>query len=431
LNREQTINRIVQASTGLYHLQPGDKKNKRYWAQRHDTAGYAHKTADVPMQFGAEMVFIESLKIVLRRILLTIHWMLPALAAVVIGRLTGIHPLVITAVVVALFVFRPVFTGPILRTVMVVCAFTPLGRYIIWPYEKASELWKLIGDIPSIFLRLPAYLVYILGSFIATMVVAVIVRPLFALIERESLARQAARDSAAQRIMVCLRKQRGRPRYSLYLRPFNTTGLLASNTVEVSPGSQPGNIQIDFEAILTSAFLADRPLIALGVPGALLPTHPEGMTTWPINQTWDIPGTGKILTTESGWRQDLILLASHAETIVIVPLNFPGTIWEIQWLFDNHMLGKCVFIMPASMGGARGYDKAWKASVRTLSALGIEPPDYHPSGQLFVVEDGAIRSLPSFVQSFVPRTTALLIQFRFLQSHRRKASTAHGTAGGM
>jgi hypothetical protein len=251
---------------------------------------------------------------------------------------------------------------------------------------------------------------------------AVIVRPLFALIERESLARQAARDNAAQNIMVCLRKQQGRPRYSLYLRPFKTAGLLASNTVEVSPGGQPGNIQIDFEAILAGALPAHRPLIALGAPGALLPTHPEGLTTWPIDQTWDIPGSGKILTTECGWREDLILLASHAETIVIVPLNFPGTIWEIQWLFDNHMLGKCVFTMPASMGGARDYGEAWKASVRTLSELGIETPDYQPSGQLFVVEDGAVRSLPSFVKSFVPRTAALLIQFMFLQSHRRKAS---------
>jgi hypothetical protein len=121
------------------------------------------------MQFGAERVFIESPKIVLRRVLLTIHWVLPALAAVVTGRLTGIHPLVITAVVVALFVFRPVFTGPILRTVLVVCAFTPLGRHIIWPYQKAYELWKLIGDIPSIFLRVPGYLAFILSSFIAAL----------------------------------------------------------------------------------------------------------------------------------------------------------------------------------------------------------------------------------------------------------------------
>ena len=375
------------------------------------------------MNFGAEMLFIESLNIVLRRILLTIHWMLPALAAVVTGRLTGVHPLVIITVVVGLFVFRPVFTGPILRTVLVVSAFTPLGRYILWPFVKPLELLKLIGDIHSIFLRLPAYLVFI---FVAAFVLSIIVQPLFALIERESLARQAARDKAAQRVMVCLRKQAGRPRYSLYLRPFKTAGFLASMAVETFSASQHGglqitNVQIDFEAILAGAFPAHRPLIALGTPGALLPIYPEGVTTWPIGKTWDIPGTGKVMTTESGWQEDLILLANHAETIVIVPLNFPGTIWEIQWLLDNNMLGKCVFVMPPSMSGARSYGEAWKASVRTLSAIGIELPDYDPSGQLFVVEDGTLRSLSSFVKSFVPRTAALLIRFRFLQSHRRKA----------
>jgi hypothetical protein len=239
------------------------------------------------------------------------------------------------------------------------------------------------------------------------------------------------RDDAAQHIMVCLRTQRATPRYSLYLRPFKTTGLLASNAVGVaSPDQPPGNIQVDFEAILAGAFPAHRPLIALGAPGVLLPTHPEGVTTWPINQTWDIPGTGKILTTESEWREDMVLLASHAEMIVIVPLNFPGTAWEIRWLVDNHLLPKCVFIMPASMSGARDYDEPWKEAVSSLSALGIEPPDYQSSGQVFIVEDGAVRSLPSFVKSFLPRTTALLLQFTFLQIQRRKASAADGTAGG-
>jgi hypothetical protein len=256
-----------------------------------------------------------------------------------------------------------------------VCAFTPLGRYILWPFAKPLELLKLIGDIHSIFLRLPAYLVFI---FVAAFVLSIIVQTLFALIERESLARQAARDRAAQRVMVRLRKQAGRPRYSLYLRPFKTAGFLASMAVETFSASQHRglqitNVQIDFEAILAGAFPAHRPLIALGTPGALLPTYPEGVTTWPIGKSWDIPGTGKVMTTEIGWREDPILLANHAETIVIVPLNFPGTIWEIQWLFDNNMLGKCVFVMPPSMSGARSYGEAWKALVRALSAIASNP----------------------------------------------------------
>jgi len=77
--------------------------------------------------------------------------------------------------------------------------------------------------------------------------------------------------------------------------------------------------------------------------------------------------------------------------------------------------------MPASMSGARAYEEAWKQVARSLSALGIEVPDYERFGRLFIVEEGAVRSLPSFVKSFLPRTTALLLQFTFLQIHRRKA----------
>jgi hypothetical protein len=75
---------------------------------------------------------------------------------------------------------------------------------------------------------------------VSVLVAAVILRPLFALIERESLARQAARDDAAEDIMTCLRRQQPTPPYSLYLRPFKTTGLLASNTVgsSVVPGQE-------------------------------------------------------------------------------------------------------------------------------------------------------------------------------------------------
>jgi hypothetical protein len=114
---------------------------------------------------------------------------------------------------------------------------------------------------------------------------------------------------------------------------------------------------------------------------------------------------------------------------VIVPLDFRGTIWEIQWLSSKHMFPKCVFVMPATMTGAKDYKEAWKNAMRALSEIGIDTPYYEPFGQLFVVENGAVRSLPSFVKSFLPRTTALMIQFMFLQCHRRKTSAAHGNTG--
>jgi hypothetical protein len=369
------------------------------------------------------MVFVESRQIVARRVLLAIHWLLPALAMVVAGWLNGINSFVITGIAAALMACRPVLTGPLFRTVLIVCAFTPLVRYISWPFVKAYFLWGMIGDIPWIIVRYPVYAV---ATLIGIALSAFIYPPVFALIEAESKVRQAVRDKAAQRIMADLRQAHGRPRFSLYLRPFKTTGFLAINVVGEVPGmQQQANIQIDFEAILASAFPAHRPLIALGEPGALLPTTPEGTKTWV--DSWGIPGTGKVRSTESTWQEDLILLANAAEMIVMVPMNFPGTLWEIRWLFNHRMLGKCVFIMPPSMGGARSYEEHWRASMRILSDLGVEPLAYNPTGRLFVVENGVVRSFPSFVKSFfVPRSAALLIQFRFLQRRFSKASVDDG-----
>jgi hypothetical protein len=279
-------------------------------------------------------------------------------------------------------------------------------------------------------LRLPSYLIFIVLTLIVILIaqqilVILIMRPLFALIELESRARQVARDRAAERIMARVRDPVGAPvpHFSLYLRPFKTTGHLASNAIGVQTANQqPANIQIDFEAILASAFPAHRPLIALGTPGALLSTHQEGWTFWPIDHIWDIPGTGKVASTETDWRKKIMLLARHAETIVIVPLNFAGTIWEIRWLHRNGMLPKCVFVMPASMTGARDYAEAWQEISRFLTSIGIYPPEYQRFGRLFLLNTGTLRSLPSFVGAPVPRATALLIQFALLQRCNRHAS---------
>jgi hypothetical protein len=62
-----------------------------------------------------------------------------------------------------------------------------------------------------------------------------------------------------------------------------------------------GNIQTDFEAILAGAFPAHWPLIALGTPGRLLPTSPPGTEPESLTRTWDIPGAGKVESSEEEW----------------------------------------------------------------------------------------------------------------------------------
>lgn len=369
------------------------------------------------------------------RVFFAIHWALPGAAAVTAGLLFGHHPLLVAGAVLACVALRPVHTGAVLRTVIVVVLLSPLWSAALdlyaWTVTKVIDGLEFVGTFPSVFLRIPGYLIYvILFLIIATgagfLQVKLILTPLFALIELESRGRQSSRDRRAARVMSLVADPTGGPppRFSLYLRPFATTGRLASNSVGVqaSASEQPGNIQTDFEAILAAAFPAHRPLIALGVPGALLPTHPEGVQTWPINHTWDIPGTGKVACTDSDWQDKVKLLARQAELIVIVPLAFAGTVWEIRWLHANRLLDKCVFVMPATMEGARDYSPDWEAATRVLRSLGVRPPAYRDSGQLLMVAKGhnVMRSLPSFVHAPLPRATALLLQFAFLRRRGRE-----------
>ena len=364
----------------------------------------------------------------MRRLLLVIHWALPAVAAVVTGAVRH-QPAGHVGRGGCVRGAAPIHTGPLLRAVMIVVYTLSPGSEgsaepTPWLIAKIGEIGEFISTFstfPSILLLLPFYLFIIV---LCLQIAVIFMQSLFVLMDLESRARQAARDRAAQRIMTRLRDPVGAPvpRFSLYLRPFKTTGHLASLSVGVPfLTDEPGNVQTDFEAILASAFPAHRPLIALGTPGALLSTHPEGWISRPIDHTWEIPGTGKVACTETDWREKFMLLARHAETIVIVPLNFAGTIWEIRWLHCNSMLPKCVFVMPASMLGARDYVQAWQETSRFLTSIDIDPPEYQQFGRLFLLNKGTLRLLPSFIGAPVPRATALLIQFALLRRCNRNA----------
>ena len=366
-----------------------------------------------------------------RRILFAFHWAMPSFAALAMYRPADVPGPLVLAIVAACVLLRPIHTGPITRTAFIIILLSPVAPLLfkpfVWAHTLVSETWTSIGTIPSLLLRLPSYGIFAVVALVAvviaqSLIVALIVRPVFALIERECLARQRHRDRTAAHIAsTATDGAKPVPPFSLYLRPFTTTGQLPSNLIGHTGGSEePGQIQTDFEAILASAFPAHRPLIALGTPGKLLSTHPEGWTFWPIDRTWDIPGTGKIASTEDGWRQTVSLLARHAELIVIVPLQFAGTLWEIEFLHAQGLLSKCVFVMPASQA-ERDYADAWRTVTPTLMRETIEPPEYHSSGRLFFLEAGSWHSLPSFVKAPLPRATALLAAFSLVRRRLRSS----------
>lgn len=351
--------------------------------------------------------------------------------------------LIIVGVAGACMVLRPIHTGPIARSAIIAFALSPWmpseTSWYIWLFDTVVRPivsgWQFIGSFPTIFLRLPCYVVFVIVVLLAVLVAEqllawFVLYPAFALMELESVVRQTYRDRAAQLILDRLRLKTSRPsagpRFSLYLRPFKTASRLASNAIAVmTPEGPQGNIQTDFEAILAASFPAHRPLIALGTPGELLSTHPEGYFGWPIDHTWDIPGTGKIAATEDDWRDKVLLLADHAEQIVIVPLDFAGTKWEIRTLHQLGLLHKCVFVMPATMYGAHDYSKEWEDVTGFLSSLGIKVPGYDPSGRLFVVnDDNQMTVFSAYVKSPLPRSIGLLIRLHTIRRRRERGQAS-------
>jgi hypothetical protein len=165
--------------------------------------------------------------------------------------------------------------------------------------------------------------------------------------------------------------------FALYLRPFKVTDNV--------PTSLPGFL--DFEGLLEDALRDTIPLFALG--------HP--METY---------GAGRILTDDASWQKKIIPMMEEAQTIFIIPSDRPGTLWEIEHIFQNNLIEKCVFIMPPT-GATKWtkkpeenweYDKAlidqsrdWVDAARALEAVKIHLPRYEQSGGLFTISpDGEL-----------------------------------------
>ncbi|MGW7045544.1 hypothetical protein ACWGDT_23140 [Streptomyces avermitilis] len=389
---------------------------------------------------------------VFRRVALIAHWGLPSATVVVVGGAVGVYGWYLCGIAVALCVFRPIHTGPLTRIALLALISVPLT----WPAERQVQFrlwtealplmlgmtaWHHLDPLPSVVkgLLVPLLLVavVIIVAVAGTLLYELVWRPVFALFEAENRLRQWARDRRAERIVervVGHRREHGPvPCFSLYLRPFRTRGML--DTLSVAPGEaavhqqQGTSIQTDLEAILAAAFPAHRPLIAADRHGVLLSTMPKDYWSWPISRTWDVPGTGKFRCTKSDWRMKVTRLARHAELVVIVPLNYKGTKWEITWMQRQGLLHKCVFVMPTSPYGGVNYRKRWNEARKFLRSLGITAPEYDDRGGILAVgADGATMvRCSSRPGRLLPQSLGLLVDFTLL---RRQGSAPIPRADG-
>jgi hypothetical protein len=177
---------------------------------------------------------------------------------------------------------------------------------------------------------------------------------------------QSTIDSAAQQIRRELQEGM-RPRFYLYLRPFNVT-----NRVPVRNPKHSSDLfslaqyehlpTMDFESILENA--TSLPLVALGHPGEAV-------------------GAGRIETDDKSWWDDFLLLARSAEKIFVVPSDRTGTKREIEWLKESGNLKKSIFICPPQRIQT-DRNPAWE---KAANEVAIQLAAYSSLGKVFTVDD--------------------------------------------
>lgn len=186
--------------------------------------------------------------------------------------------------------------------------------------------------------------------------------------------------------------------FSLFLRPFDTTGKLK---IEKAPGNLFSWEQYDrpgidaLERMLADAVADTARLIGLGTRG-------------------DVefgPGTAGFV---ADWKSKVEQAAQSASYIFVVPSANEGTLWEIGLIKQRGYFAKSVFIMPPTVppfkfDGVGEYKEVWKlARLACRSAHQIELPIYDSGGCMFLIDGSAVVRKEPF-DGFTPRDVAKAI----------------------
>jgi hypothetical protein len=110
------------------------------------------------------------------------------------------------------------------------------------------------------------------------------------------------------------------------------------------------------------------------------------------------PGAASMITTASAsadWRVPVKMLVHDRDLILIVPGETPGMQWELRFLFEEHLLGRTMFVMlPVDVDPQAG--ERWAGARADASGFGLQLPSYRDRGGfLRLGEDGAVmKDLP-------------------------------------
>lgn len=187
------------------------------------------------------------------------------------------------------------------------------------------------------------------------------------------LCGQHARDRIARRVYDALAAGREPPPYTVYLRPFASTGAFESVGMGVgTPGTVGAMMgaKIELEAQVERAVRPLGQLVALG-------------------RSLEHVGAGRIEVDDNEWRQAAQLLMSKARLLVMLPSSRLGTLEEIEMILDTGLIERTVLIDPPNIERSKTFDHAseWRHVQAAFAKRGFEVPAETRLGRLLFYGD--------------------------------------------
>lgn len=184
--------------------------------------------------------------------------------------------------------------------------------------------------------------------------------------------RQLKRNLKAELLLDNL-KQGGDPPFSLYLRSFSQEDGFKRKKGFWWYVLLEGDVSLmdreTLELLISQRVRMRHPMVALGLPGEQL-------------------GAGRLVSTESEWKDLTLFLMDRATMIFIIPGPSEGVLWEVRHLTRTYY-NKTRFIMPPVrfLGGAAGRaEELWDEARLPCISRGADLPRYDPKGALLVLD---------------------------------------------
>lgn len=175
---------------------------------------------------------------------------------------------------------------------------------------------------------------------------------------------QNVRDRFAQNLLDASKKSDNLENYSFYLsyffkkEPFQIELKVVQHKIEIE--EQYNNV----ECMIAETLEFITPLVSAGHRG-------------------NYSGAGKMQISESEWDKDLYLLAKNALFLIVIPFGSLGTKKELEWILENKLLTKTIFIMPPISLHQGEAINLWENVVISYADFGFAIPEYDSDGLLF------------------------------------------------